>query len=185
VKITQSGSAYVFRVNPAGPAYEDPLIDALVKQGHKKFSIIGDNSAYGKGETTYQVAALERNSLKALNTEEYGIDDKDFTGQLTKILQAQPEVLLLASSEVAAGLIAKQARQLGFKGVIAGGAAIGTPKFIETAGDAAEVYSLPRLIPAMTLMIRQRRLPPRIGSAGTGKSQKVMGQIPTMVHRCS
>jgi len=138
VKITQSGSAYVFRVNPAGPAYEDPLVDALVKQGNSKFSIIGDNSAYGKGETAYQVAALERNSLKALNTEEYGIDDKDFTGQLTKILQAKPEVLLLASSEVAAGLIAKQARQLGFKGVIAGGAAIGTPKFIETAGDAAE-----------------------------------------------
>jgi branched-chain amino acid transport system substrate-binding protein len=39
---------------------------------------------------------------------------------------------------VAGGLIAKQARELGFTGIIAGGSAIGTPKFIETAGGAAE-----------------------------------------------
>jgi branched-chain amino acid transport system substrate-binding protein len=138
VTITKQGSAFVFRANPAGPAYEDPLVDYLVKQGKTKFAIIGDNSAYGKGETTYQTAALTRNKLTALDTESYGIDDKDFTGQLTKIFQTQPEVLLLAASEVAGGLVAKQARQLGFTGVIAGGSAMGTPKFIETAGDAAE-----------------------------------------------
>jgi len=138
VTITQQGSAYIFRQCPAGPAYEDPLIDYLVKQGKTKYAIIGDNSAYGKGETAYQVAALKRNNLTPLDTEAYGIDDKDFTGQLTKILQTQPEVLLLAASEVAGGLVAKQARQLGFTGIIAGGSAMATPKFMETAGDAAE-----------------------------------------------
>jgi len=138
VTITQQGSAYIFRQCPAGPAYEDPLIDYLVKQGKTKYAIIGDNSAYGKGETAYQTAALKRNNLTPLDTEAYGIDDKDFTGQLTKILQSQPEVLLLAASEVAGGLVAKQARQLGFTGIIAGGSAMATPKFIETAGDAAE-----------------------------------------------
>ncbi len=138
VAITQQGSAYIFRVNPAGPAYEDPLVDYLVKQGKTKFAIIGDNAAYGKGETAYQTAALKRNNLTPLDVESFGIDDKDFTGQLTKILNTQPEVLLLAASEVAGGLVAKQARQLGFQGIIAGGSAMGTPKFIETAGDAAE-----------------------------------------------
>jgi branched-chain amino acid transport system substrate-binding protein len=138
VTITQQGSAYIFRQCPAGPAYEDPLIDYLVKQGKTKYAIIGDNSAYGKGETAYQTAALKRNNLTPLDTEAYGIDDKDFTGQLTKILQTQPEVLLLAASEVAGGLVAKQARQLGFTGITAGGSAMATPKFVETAGDAAE-----------------------------------------------
>jgi branched-chain amino acid transport system substrate-binding protein len=138
VTITQQGSAYIFRQCPAGPAYEDPLVDYLVKQGKTKYAIIGDNSAYGKGETAYQTAALQRNNATPLDTEAYGIDDKDFTGQLTKILQTQPEVLLLAASEVAGGLVAKQARQLGFAGIIAGGSAMATPKFTETAGDAAE-----------------------------------------------
>ncbi|MBI5304274.1 MAG: ABC transporter substrate-binding protein [Chloroflexi bacterium] len=136
VDITNKGSAYIFRATPAGPSFEDTLIDFLITvKGMKKFAIIADTSAYGKGEGDYQEAALKRNNLQALTREAFGIDDKDFTGQLTKILQTQPEVLLLGSSEVASGLIAKQARQLGFKGQIAGGAAVGTPKFIETAGE--------------------------------------------------
>jgi branched-chain amino acid transport system substrate-binding protein len=138
VTITQQGSPYVFRATPAGPAFEDPLVDFLVEQGNTKFAIIGDNSAYGKGEATYQTDALKRHNLEPLTVEEYGVDDKDFTGQLTKIMQTEPEVLLLAASEVAGGLIAKQARQLGFTGIIAGGVAMATPKFIETAGEAAE-----------------------------------------------
>jgi branched-chain amino acid transport system substrate-binding protein len=138
VDITRQGSAYIFRAGPAGPAFENSLINHLVKEGYTKFAIIGDNSAYGKGESTYQVDALKANNLEALAVEEHGVDDKDFTGQLTKIMGTQPEVLLLASSEVAGGLIAKQARQLGFEGVIAGGVAMGSAKFLETAGDAAE-----------------------------------------------
>ena len=138
VDITKQGSAYIFRAGPAGPAFENSLINHLVKEGYTKFAIIGDNTAYGKGESTYQVAALKANNLEALAVEEHGADDKDFTGQLTKIMASQPEVLLLADSEVAGGLVAKQARQLGFEGVIAGGVAMGSAKFLETAGDAAE-----------------------------------------------
>jgi len=138
VDITKQGSAYIFRATPAGPAFENSLVNYLVKAGKTKFAIIGDNTAYGKGETDYQVAALKANNLEALDVESYGADDKDFTGQLTKIMASQPEVILLASSEVAGGLIAKQARQLGFTGDLAGGVAMGSAKFLETAGDAAE-----------------------------------------------
>jgi branched-chain amino acid transport system substrate-binding protein len=138
VTITQQGSAYIFRVNPAGPAYEDPIVKYLVNQGKTKFAIISDDSAYGKGEATYQTAALQRELLEPLSIEEFGVDDKDFTEQLTRIFQTQPEVLLLAASEVAGGLVAKQARELGFTGIIAGGSAMSTPTFLETAGDAAE-----------------------------------------------
>jgi branched-chain amino acid transport system substrate-binding protein len=139
VDITKQGSAYIFRATPAGPAFENTLISYLVNQaGYTKFAIIGDNTAYGKGESTYQIDALKANNLEALAVEEHGADDKDFTGQLTKIMGTQPEVLLLADSEVAGGLVAKQARQLGFEGTIAGGVAMGSAKFLETAGDAAE-----------------------------------------------
>lgn len=139
VKITQQGSDFIFRSCPAGPAYEDPLVDYLVGKGFTKFAILGDNTAYGKGEAEYQTAALARHNLTPLLYEQHGADDKDFSGQLTKIINAEPEVLLIASSEVAGGLVAKQARQLGFVGVMAGGSAMSTPKFLETAGaDGAE-----------------------------------------------
>ncbi len=140
VDITNKGSAYIFRACPAGPAYENPLVDFLVKtKGYKKFALITDTSAYGKGEADYQTAELKALGLEPLTRQSYGIDDKDFTGQLTAILQTNPEVILFGGSEVASGLIAKQARQLGFKGQMAGGSAIATPKFNETAGaDVSE-----------------------------------------------
>ncbi len=140
VDITNKGSAYIFRACPAGPAYENPLVDFLVKtKGYKKFALITDTSAYGKGEADYQTAELKALGLDILTRQSYGIDDKDFTGQLTAILQTNPEVILFGGSEVASGLIAKQARQLGFKGQLAGGSAIATPKFNETAGaDVSE-----------------------------------------------
>ena len=137
-KITQQGSHYVFRNTAAGPIYEKSIVDYMVEQGYTKFAIIADNSAYGQGQADYQENALEAHGLKALVRETYAGDDKDFTGQLTKIMQADPEVLLFAGSEVASGLIAKQARAMGFEGEFAGGAAVGTPKFIEVAGDASE-----------------------------------------------
>jgi branched-chain amino acid transport system substrate-binding protein len=137
VQITQKGSDYIFRSCPPGPAFENSLVDYLVSKGHTKFAIIGDNGAYGKGQAQYEIDALKRANLTPLVYEQHGADDKDFSGQLTKIIAAKPEVLLLASSEVAAGLIAKQARQLGFEGLMAGGQPMSTPKFIETAGCEA------------------------------------------------
>lgn len=133
VALTAQGSPYIFRSCPAGPAFETPLVEYLTGQGYTKFAIIGDNTAYGKGEAEYQTAALKVKNLEPLAYEQHGADDKDFTGQLTKIINTNPEVLLISSSEVAAGLIAKQARQLGFTGIMAGGQPIGTPKFLETA----------------------------------------------------
>ena len=140
VDITNKGSAYIFRACPPGTAYEYTLVDYLVKtKGFKKFAIITDTAAYGVGESKYQTDELATLGLKPLTQQNYGIDDKDFTGQLTAILATSPEVLLLGGSEIASGLIAKQARQLGFKGQIAGGSAIGTPLFVSTAGaDVAE-----------------------------------------------
>lgn len=139
VDITKKGSNYVVRTAPAGAAYEDTLVDFLVAKGYKRFAIISDTSAFGVGEGNYQVAALTRNGkLEPSARELYGIDDKEFADQINTIMATKPDVLLIAGSEIAAGLITKQARSSGFKGVIAGGTAIGTPKFAETAGSDAE-----------------------------------------------
>jgi len=177
VDITKKDSAYIFRSCPAGTAYEIPLVDFLVKtKGFKKLAIITDTSAYGKGEADYQTAALKDLGLEPLARESYGIDDKDFTGQLTKILQTQPEVLLFGGSEIASGLIAKQARQLGFKGQMAGGPAIGTPKFIETAGaDIAEGVFFTGAYPTNDLNDMTRAFAKRYAARWNGEQPEIHG----------
>lgn len=177
VDITKKGSAYVFRSCPAGTAYEIPLVDFLVKtKGYKRFALITDTSAYGKGEADYQTAELKVLGLEPLTRENYGIDDKDFTGQLTKILQTNPEVLLFGGSEIASGLIAKQARQLGFKGQMAGGPAIGTPKFIETAGaDVAEGVFFTGAYPTNDLNDTTRAFAARYAARWSGEQSEIHG----------
>ncbi len=143
--LTAKGSFYIFRYTSVGAVFEFTVVDYLVKKGLSKFAIISDSSTYGKGQGDYEQAALRKNGLASLIRETYNIDDTDFTQQLTRIVGANPQVLLVAGSEIAAGLIARQARQLGFTGQIAGGPALGTPKFVEVAGDAAEgvIFSSP------------------------------------------
>ena len=46
-----------------------------------------------------------------------------------------PDVLFIGAEEVESGLIAKQARQLGINAVISGAAPIGTPVYLQTAGE--------------------------------------------------
>jgi branched-chain amino acid transport system substrate-binding protein len=122
-----------------------------VEQGYTKFAIIADNSAYGQGEADYQENALKAQGIEALVREIYAGEDKDFTGQVTRIIQADPEVLLFAGADVPSGLIAKQARGMGFEGAFAGPGSVGTPKFVEVAGDAAEgvLFSAPFISPEM------------------------------------
>lgn len=135
--ITAQHSSYIFRDTPAGPAFEQTLINYLVQQKHfTKFAQITDADAYGQGEAQYQQATLKSLGLTPVAPlQTYNPNDTSFTGQLNTILAAHPQVILFGGEEVTSGLIAKQARQLGFTGQLAGGAAIGTPTFIKTAGN--------------------------------------------------
>ncbi len=134
--LTAQHSSYIFRDTPAGPSFEQTLITYLVQQKHfTKFAQITDADAYGQGEAQYQQTTLKSFGLTPVAPlQTYNPNDTSFTGQLNTILATHPEVILLGGEEVTSGLIAKQARQLGFTGQIAGGAAIGTPTFIKTAG---------------------------------------------------
>lgn len=136
--LTAKGSRYIFRYTTVGSVIELTVVEHLIKKGLSKFAIISDSSTYGKGQGDYEQAALRKNGLESLIRETYNVDATDFTQQLTRIVGTKPQVLLVAGSENAAGIIARQIRQLGFTGQIAGGSALGTPKFIEIAKEAAE-----------------------------------------------
>jgi branched-chain amino acid transport system substrate-binding protein len=62
-------------------------------------------------------------------------DQKDFSAALTSIRQKAPDVLFIGTEEVEAGLIVKQARELGITATVAGAAPMGTPVYLETAGE--------------------------------------------------
>ena len=62
----------------------------------------------------------------------------DFKAQLTKIISTKPEVLYVSDYYNDVALIAKQARELGFKGPLLGGDGWDSPKLVEVGGAAME-----------------------------------------------
>jgi branched-chain amino acid transport system substrate-binding protein len=68
----------------------------------------------------------------------YAGPDTDFRAQLTAIRAADPDALFLPGYYVAAGLVARQAKELGLKATLLGGDGFEAPQLMEIGGDALE-----------------------------------------------
>lgn len=130
-------SPFLFLNGPTSTTYDSTLADYLVKtKGFKKIAMISNNGSYGAGEHDAFTAALKDDGAKPVSDQIVTTDQKDFSAALSHIRQAKPDVIFIGSEEVEAGLIVKQARDLGIKVPFAGAAPQGTPVFADTAGAA-------------------------------------------------
>lgn len=128
-------SPFVFLNGPTSTTYDETLAKYLIDgKKMKKIAFITNNGAYGKGEHDAFLKSLSNRGIKPVDDEVVTVDQKDFSAQLTKIRQKQPQVVFLGAEEVESGLIVKQARDLGITAPFAGGAPQGTPVFRDTAG---------------------------------------------------
>jgi branched-chain amino acid transport system substrate-binding protein len=84
-------------------------------------------------KTTFEAAGG-----KVLVAEGYPSGAVDFKAQLTKIVKAKPDVLYVPDYYNDVGLIAKQARELGYTGPFVGGDGWDSPELAKIGGDAIE-----------------------------------------------
>lgn len=128
-------SPFLFLNGPTSTTYDSTLADYLVTtKKFKKIAMISNNGSYGKGEHDAFTAALKKAGITPVTDQVVTTDQKDFSASLSRIRQSKPDAVFLGSEEVEAGLIVKQARDLGITAPFAGAAPQGTPVFIETAG---------------------------------------------------
>ena len=135
--ILQQGSSYIFLDSTTSAVFDQTLADYLVEKRHlTSIAMITNNDAYGKGEHDSFLAELTRLGVRPTIDKVVTPDQTDFTSVLTEIRATDPRVLFIGAEEVETGLIAKQARSLGITATFAGGAPMGTPTYIQTAGLA-------------------------------------------------
>ncbi|MGI8329356.1 ABC transporter substrate-binding protein [Actinomadura scrupuli] len=131
------GSPFLFLNGPTSTTYDETLAKYVVdKQGIKSIAMITNNGSYGKGERDAFLKSLSSRGVKPVADQVVTTDQKDFSAALTGIRQKNPKLIFVGSEEVEAGLIVKQARDLGIKAPFAGAAPQGTPVFASTAGAA-------------------------------------------------
>lgn len=108
--------------------------------GAEKAVILGDNSSdYAIGLTE---AFKETYTGEIVLEENFIAGDKDFQAVLTKIKNKDFDVLYLPGYYTEAGLIIKQAREMGIEQPIIGADGFGNVKLVETAGaeNVSNVY---------------------------------------------
>src|ERR1700693_897235 len=110
---------------------------AVQKLGKKKIAVLYINNDWGIVSKDLFVKAAKEMGADVIATESYFETDKDFTGVLTKLRGAKPELLYIPSFYNEAALLLKQRDKLGWTDVtMMGPGSLYSPKLLEIGGDS-------------------------------------------------
>jgi branched-chain amino acid transport system substrate-binding protein len=137
--VTEPPIPILFRTGPMndrqqGAAIADYVADHL---GAKKIALVSQSDEYGKRGGESVVARLADRKMSLVSNEVFNISDTDFTAQLSRTLQAAPDVLIVYGYPNPSAIITRQAKQLGLKARIMGANSAGSRKYPEIVGEAA------------------------------------------------
>jgi branched-chain amino acid transport system substrate-binding protein len=97
-------------------------------------------SDYNKGIAEFFKQTFEENGGKVVSFETYTTGDKDFTAQLTKIKEAQPDVIFLPNYYNEVPLQVQQAHRLGITAPFLGSDSWGSADLVKLCGADCEGY---------------------------------------------
>ena len=136
--ITDIGE-YIFR----NAVPESMAVTTAINEAHKKFGfktaaiMYSNNNDQMVSVDKTAEAALKKLGVQIVDTETFADKDTDFSAQLTKIQQAKPDIIIVASLYQEGILIMKKMREMGMTQKVIGSNGFNTPIFIKGAGDAA------------------------------------------------
>lgn len=137
-QLTEKGYKGVFRI--CGRDDQQGVIAARFVTEQlkvKKVAVIHDKTTYGQGLAD----EFKKNVSRKIEIVYYGgivQGDKDFKTVLTSIRERKPDLIYFGGVYPEAGLLVKQAKELGINVPFMSGDGTIDPKFIEIAGSAAE-----------------------------------------------
>ena len=135
--IAEAGD-YIFRTSLSDATVGVDTGNVLWADGIRNLATINESTDYAEGVRRTTTAQFEKLGGQIVAAESYPTDTTDFRTQLSKLLNATPDAVHVASqAEASGGTILKQLRELGYDGPIyADVVPIGTTA-LEIAGDAA------------------------------------------------
>ncbi len=104
----------------------------------KKVAVIHDKTTYGKGLADETRKAMNKLGVKDVLYEGVNTGEKDFSALVSKIKQANADLVYWGGLHTEGGLILRQMRDAGVKAVLMGADGIADTEFAAIAGPAAE-----------------------------------------------
>jgi branched-chain amino acid transport system substrate-binding protein len=122
-------------------SFQGEVIAAFARRslGLRRAALLIDSTApYSVGLADYFSRRFTELGGEIVASQRYSGTDTDFRAQLTAIRSARPDALFLPGYYVAAGLVARQARDLGLRATLLGGDGFEAPQLLEIGGDALD-----------------------------------------------
>jgi branched-chain amino acid transport system substrate-binding protein len=128
----------VHRVNGTMINQNETAATFMTGLKYKRWAIIHDTTDYGKGHNKYFSEYLTRNGGQIVGTFGVTADQQDFSAELTKIKELNPEVIYFGGITPLGVRIRTQMDKVGIKAVFQGTSGIVSDAFIEGLGPLAD-----------------------------------------------
>jgi len=113
------------------------IVQDMRRRGVKKVGFIGFADSYGEGWSK-EFATAASGDPEIVSQESFQRTDQSVTGQVLKLMAAQPQAILIAGSGTPAALPQKTLVGRGYKGLIYQTHGIGTLEFLQLGGKDVE-----------------------------------------------
>ncbi|HZQ62005.1 MAG TPA: ABC transporter substrate-binding protein [Casimicrobiaceae bacterium] len=134
---------WVFKTPQNDALMADAIVHHMKATGVKTIGYIGFNDAYGEGWLNEMKRSAQAAGLKVVAEEKYNRQDPSVTGQVLKLMAANPDAVLIAGSGTPAATPQKELVARGYKGKIYQTHGAGNPDFLRVVGKEGEGTILP------------------------------------------
>lgn len=138
-EISEPVEPFMFRQFPTNGDSVHAQLAYAKSQGWERVAVISSNNAYGQeGADAVAELAEAEYGLTLVGSEVFAPDATDMTAQLSTLAASDPDVLLVWAVSPANAIVAKNAVDSGFPGVVFQGTGAAATAYIELGGAAAE-----------------------------------------------
>ncbi len=100
--------------------------------------LFAQNDAFSTSETTVFQEAIKSLGLNIATLQKFQTTDTDFTTQVTAVLGANVDLVVISGLAADSGNLVKQLRQLGYTGLVVGGNGLNSPNMLPVCGPLCE-----------------------------------------------
>jgi len=134
---------WVFKTPQNDSHMTTAILSHMANAGVKTVGFIGFNDAYGEGWYREISKLADTRKIKVVANERFARADTSVTGQILKILSANPDAVLIAGSGTPAALPQKTLKERGYKGKIYQTHGVANNDFLRVCGKDCEGTWLP------------------------------------------
>ncbi len=135
--------AWVFKTPQNDALMASAIADHMAAGGVKTLGYIGFSDAYGQGWFAEISKAAEAKGIKIVANESFARTDTSVTGQVLKLVAANPDAILIGGSGTPAALPQKALKERGYKGKYYQTHGVANADFLRVGGKDVEGTFLP------------------------------------------